>query len=285
MPAKGFRCPKTQEEHPFIYCLRDCPSRCHPRPVLAALINDRPHEPGVYHVTEILNPPQVVYLYRHQDYYTEPESNAYAALGTAYHLMMETGENRLAGYALPRDNAILEQSFRAEIKTPYGTAILTGRADRYEPDTKTLIDYKTEKLYSVKKYFAGNWEGSKHAFQQNIYRTFMFPEAERILLSCFIKDHGYQALARDGIPAIVNVEVPIMDSDYVREFVQAKITMLLMNEKDPSTIPDCEQEELWGGRRCEEYCAVNKYCPQYQRKGERGHVNQKRKLPQDRSFL
>jgi len=261
MPLVGFSCARTGEEHHLDYCLRQCPDRCHPLPVLAALADDRGHEPGVYHVTEIFNPPKVVYLHRHEDYYVEPESMAYVCFGTAYHLLMESGAKQLAELGIT-DNAILEKSFRAEIKTDQGTAILTGRADRYEPDTKTLWDYKTEKLYSIKKYLARDWEGVKHTWQLSTYRTFMFPEAERLRLSCLVKDHGYQAKVRDGIKAIVNVDVPIIQPGLIREVVASKIGILLQNEADPSTIRDCLPEELWGGKRCEEYCAVRPYCLQ-----------------------
>ena len=265
MPLVGFICPWDGAEKPFAYCFKECLDRCHPLPVLAALADDRGHVSGVYHVTEIFNPPKVVYLHRHEDYYVEPESNAYTAFGTAYHLMVERGQLSLAKLGIT-DNASTERdpgmSFQAKIITAHGTAILTGRADRYEPDFKTLWDYKTEKLYSIKKYLAGDWEGVKHVYQLNTYRTFMFPEAERLRLSCLVKDHGYQAKVRDGIKAIVNVDVPIIQSGLVREVVASKIGILLQNEADPSTIRDCLPEELWGGKRCEEYCAVREFCLQ-----------------------
>jgi hypothetical protein len=275
MPLTQFICPLDGQDTAFSYCFRDCQSRCHPLPVLAAMLNDRPHEPGVFHVTEVFNPPKVVWLHRHKDYAVEPEANAYTAFGTAYHLLMESGEKRLAEFGVT-DTAVLEQSFRAEIKTPHGTAILTGRADRYEPDTKTLWDYKTEKLYSVKKYLAGNWEGAKHPWQLSTYRTYLFPEAEHLMLSCLIKDHGYQAKVREGIKAIVSIEVPIHSSGVVLEVVAAKIGELLKNEQDPSTIRDCQPDELWDGKRCEEYCPVNRHCQQYL--GRTTHVHHKKNI-------
>jgi hypothetical protein len=228
------------------------------------MMSERPREAGVYHVTEVFNPPRQVWLMRHKDYAVEPESMLYVSLGTAYHLLMEMGEKRLAEFGV-KDTALLEQSFRVEIQTAEGPAVLTGRADRYEEDSKTLWDYKTEKLYAVKKYLAGDWEGVKHIFQLNTYRTYLFPEAEHLMLSCAIKDHGYQAKVRDEIKAIVNVEVPILEPVYIRELVRAKIGELLRNEKDPSTIRDCQPDELWNGRRCEEYCPVNTFCDQYKK--------------------
>jgi hypothetical protein len=261
MPLRGFLCPWDGAEKPFAYCFNECLDRCHPLPVLAGMADDRPHVPGEYHNTEVWNPPKVIYLYRHEDYYVEPESNAYTAFGTAYHLMVERGQLSLAKLGIT-DNSVIEQSFRAEVVTPHGKATLTGRADRYEPDFKTLWDYKTEKLYSIKKYLAGDWEGVKHTWQLSTYRTFMFPEAEHLRLSCLVKDHGYQAKVRDGIKAIVNVDVPIIQSGLIREVVASKIGILLQNEADPSTIRDCLPEELWGGKRCEEYCAVREFCLQ-----------------------
>lgn len=280
MPLVGFICPRDGAAVRFDICLKSCAGRCHPLPVLAALINDRKPEPGVYHVTEIFNPPKVVYLSRTIDYYVEPESNAYTAFGQGYHALMEAGAARLKEWGI-EDTARVEQSFRAEVQTPHGTAVLAGRADRYEDDTKTLWDYKTEKIYSVKKYLAGEWDGVKHALQLNTYRTYLFPEAEHLKLSCLVKDHGYRDQV-SGIRAIVNVEIPILDSAYVRGLVRTKVDELLMNEKDPSTTRDCQAEELWGGKRCEEYCPAKAFCSQYQSQGKGSGANanyKKRKTP------
>lgn len=263
MPLTRFTCRRDGAERPVEYCLKDCPARCHPLPVLAALYNDRASGPGVYHVTEILNPPQQVYMMRHLDYSVEPEQNAYTALGQAYHLLMERGAERLLDFGV-EDTAILEQSFRTKIVTPEGEATLAGTYDRYEPDTKTLWDYKTEKVYSVKKMLAGELDGIKHVYQLNIYRVYARPEAEHLKISAFCKDHGYRDKVA-GLQAIhSDIELPILDPGFVRELVIAKVTALLRYEKHPEELPLCEEEDLWGGKRCREYCPVLSYCLQGQ---------------------
>jgi hypothetical protein len=260
-PEVGFICPRDGEEILFAYCFRECPKRCHPLPELAAMASDRKPEPRIFHVTELYNPPKATFLARHENYFVEPESKLYVALGTAYHLLMEMGDRRLAKFGV-QDMALKEQSFTVELDTPEGKAVLTGRYDRYEPDTRTLWDYKTEKAYSVKKFKAGDFNGSKHPWQLNTYRVFGAPEAERLMLSCAIKDHGYQTKMKDGLKAIEDIEVPLIEPAVIKEVVTAKLALLLRLEKNPSLLPDCAPEDLWGGRRCEEYCSVRPFCLQ-----------------------
>lgn len=270
MPLTGWLCRYDPAGRVTILdCLKNCRNRCHPLPVIASWVNDRKPEPGVFHVTELFNPPQVTHLYRTVDYYVEPESNAYTAFGQAYHRQMELGDEKLAEYGIS-DTALKEgdMAFRVEIQTPAGVAILAGRPDRYEPDTKTLWDYKTEKVYSVKKLKAG--DVGKHQWQLNTYRVYCpaVAGAERLRLSCALTDHGYQDKVRYGLMPVENIEVPLLEPELVREVVRAKLSMLLQIEQNPTLIPECAPEELWGGKRCEEYCAVSAVCPQYQsRKG------------------
>jgi len=262
MPLAGFTCPLSGTGVPIQFCLKECRQRCFPPPVLVANHSDRKPEKGVYHVTEVLNPLKQIYLMRHCDYYVTPASGIYASLGTGFHGLMELCSARLIDYGV-LDPAVIEKSFSAEISTPIGKFTLAGKADRYEPDTKTLIDFKTEKIFPVKKYLSGDWEGSKYLYQLNIYRTYLFPEAERLMLACVIKDHGFKDEVVDGIEPIVMIEVPILDSEHIRQFVAAKGAQILRNELDPSTIPDCQPEDIWkDGMRCRKYCPVVAFCPQ-----------------------
>ena len=69
----GFRCPKDGSDRKFSYCWTECKEHCHPLPVLLALAHQfRPREGDIYHVTEILNPPRIVYDTRNYPYYLNP---------------------------------------------------------------------------------------------------------------------------------------------------------------------------------------------------------------------
>lgn len=263
MALKGFICPRTKEPIAFDSCFKGCPKRCHPLPTLLALADGhREVKPGVYHVTEILNPPKVVYLQRHRDFYREPESLIYVTFGRAFHTIMAEQKDRVqalagADYQFEDDN-----HFEVEIKTKHGNAILSGTPDLIIFSQKEIVDYKTGKyFYEVQKLLEGNSD-SKYPMQLNIYRAYGYPEAEKLFLEMNIKDYN-QRVRETGVKPIERIQIPTMPIPKVKTFVEERIAELLYNEEHPDKIRDCNEDELWGGIRCEQYCDGHEFCLQF----------------------
>jgi len=85
---QGFICPKTGEKKRFRFCQQDCGDRCEPLPILLSLGYEWEKKPNQYHVTEILNPPQIVWLSRHNTWYEYPEDLIWRTYGQAWHKVM-----------------------------------------------------------------------------------------------------------------------------------------------------------------------------------------------------
>jgi len=264
MPQVGFVCPIDQSEHKYADCM-SCVRPCLPLPLLLVLSrNERPYEPNIYHVTEILNPPKVVYFNRHYPYYADPLDSAYTTFGSSFHSIMESGAALVKELGLG-EQLYVEEPFSVSLDTPAGTATLRGRPDIYDAKFLTLYDYKTEKAYTIKKLKEGNFNDSKHMAQLNIYRHFAYPKAEHLIVVAMIKDHGRQTEIRDGLRPIEQVEVPIMAPVAVQEYTVYRVAENLRAEKDPATMRECVEEELWLQPReqnlplrCQKYCAAGK---------------------------
>lgn len=267
---QGFVCPKTGVDVDFKDCIGLCRSRCMSLPMLMAMANtSREPVEGVYHVTEILNPPQVVFLQRTRPYYSSPSSLVWMLFGTGFHTVMEKGhalieETDCAG----RFEA--ETNFKAEV----AGVTLSGTPDLYDKQEKTLYDYKTIKGYAVKLMKQGDFSGNKYKDQLNIYRAYAHPEAEKLIIEAVVKDWYEDMAFRDGVEQIEDIPVPIVDVEETKEMVVNKVVTHELTRKT-GTIPPCSMEDQWVNMnpksknygvpiRCRSFCPVSKFCPQYQ---------------------
>jgi len=234
--------------------------------ILAMAASNRGVEENVFHVTEILNPPQVVYLSRKTQYFAPPHSLVNSLLGTGFHSVMEKGHSMLTGGMADRFES--EQPFSIEI----AGCILTGRPDLYDRATKTLIDYKTIKLYAVKLLKEGHFDDSKYKDQINIYRTFKYPEAEHLILEVVSKDWMEYNWKADGIYQIEDIEVPMEPMTEMRAMVECKI-LEHKQALETGRYRQCTDDERWLNRnprsknygkytRCMGFCSVSKNCEQ-----------------------
>jgi len=232
--------------------------------IMAMMSQSRDTEEGVYHVTEILNPPQVVFLQRTTAYYATPASLIWMLFGTGFHTIMERGHS-----LIPEGKFIAEKNFKAEIDG----VILSGTPDLYDIENKTLYDYKTIKTYAVKLMKQGNFDGNKYKDQLNIYRAYAYPEAERLVIEAVVKDWTEDAEFRDGVSAIEDIDVPLVPVEETKEMVLNKIVTHELVRKS-GTCPECSMEDQWVNMnpksknygvpiRCRSFCSVNRVCPQW----------------------
>ena len=268
--TQGFYCPKTGAETPFEHCFNNCDRRCMSLPMLAAMANtSRATVDGVYHVTEILNPPQVVYLSRTKPYYAFPSSLVWMLFGTGFHTVMEKGHALLEEMGFGgRFEA--EKNFKVEV---VDGVTLSGTPDLYDKQERTLYDYKTIKGYAVKLMKAGDFSGNKYKDQLNIYRAYSCPEAERLVIEAVVKDWTGDMIFRDGVDQVEDIDVPIESVEATKEMVHNKIVIHELVRKT-GTIPPCTPEDQWVNTnprsknfgvplRCKSFCPVNRVCPQY----------------------
>lgn len=262
---QGFACPRGQGNVPIEYCLNACANRCLSIPMLVALYGEkREITPKRYSVTEILDPPQIVYLARNYPYWCSPLSMVWMLFGSAIHTIMEEGHNKAVELGLT-DRFLCEQKFEAEIDG----CILSGRYDLYDKVDKTLWDFKSIKQYAVEKLLSGDFADSKYGDQFNMYRTFGCPEAEHIKMEAIVKDWSQQA----KMNPVEDIEFPLVDNLTVMHQAAFLLKTHVEAQEEGQWRP-CVDEELWIPQsprsknygipvRCRDYCKVSSICPQY----------------------
>jgi hypothetical protein len=261
MSLQGFRCPKSLGEFggkvSFDFCQHDCQDPCHPLPLLASLLESREVVPGVYSVTEILKPYQLIYLARHNDWWATPESLIWMIAGSAAHSIIEEGGKLLDD----QENHEVEVYDEVDL----GIAKLRGTYDYWDAPRKTIWDWKNAKVFPVKKMKeaekAKSWLGHDYFTQLNIYRAFFQPEAERLRREVLVQGWDNRVAAKDGLKKIETIEVPLAPIEEVRGWVMLRLNSIVSHENGLA-YPPCTAEETWGGNRCKEYCPVLAACRQ-----------------------
>ncbi len=272
----GYTCPKDGERRKFDECFLSCPfndDRCEPLPVLITLGSNRPVVPFRYSVTEILQPPKVVYLSRNNTFYSKPDSFIASSLGTAWHTTLERARPCIKELGL-EDDYLMESSFEKEFYFDIGqdtpTVTLSGRSDLYVKSTKTLWDFKTTKyFYTLKYLMAGKWEGSTYHWQLNMYRVFQYPEAEKMKIEALVKDYKTNFPKLYSVGQTYKLDVPFILDEVIKATTKELLKTHVENQLDPSKVKDCKTEDIWVNRegiplRCRDYCNVVDLCEQGQ---------------------
>jgi len=271
---KGFYCPKSGRDEPFEFCWMKCMNHCYPPPLLMSLSKHRPVKENKYSVTEILCPPQQVYLKRNNDYCVSPSSLIDMHVGTAWHEKVEETKGFVQELGL-QDEYSMEKKFTEDFIIQHKIGVgcdvvaLSGISDLYVKSTKTLWDYKTMKYFYTFKYLSeGKWEGNTIPMQLNTYRVYQYPDAEEIKILCYIKDFKLNMTERYDISPIETLRVPMIEDGKVKEKVVGLLTEHVETQKTGKPRP-CTEEERWFNAkgvplRCEHYCPVKELCPQYE---------------------
>lgn len=274
MALCGFTCPKDGSNQKFGDCFNGCKSWCEDIPILLALSEGiRDIKENVYSVTEILNPPKVIYLSRTVDFYLSPYDMVWTTFGSAWHFVIERQKERLRELNHKEYSFEHENFFEVPIEIKEGTITLRGMPDQYNHQTHVLTDYKTLKFFYDLFYIKEkkDWSGSKYHWQVNMYRRFKFPDCKKMVIKALVKDYNRKLKNDKGIKPIETVEVPWIDDEEIDKFVHERAAEILKNLKDPTTIRDCSEQERWKDNiRCHEYCGLAAYCSQYKKLLDKG---------------
>jgi hypothetical protein len=233
--------------------------------------------------TELLIGTCQAYLQRTEDYYIDPQENAFALAGTIHHSKLE-------------DSASTDME--AELQLEHMG--ITGIVDLYDVKNKILIDYKNTGSYKASKILgmqsyegehptevykrSGRWgkvgtpkkikkfytdpataDFGDWSWQINFYRLLLenggYP-VEKMYVQLTIRDGGVQIATSRGIDKnIYLVEVPYINDEVLKESFIEKRDSLLESLSEEKTPEMCTPEETWDGRKCESYCPVRTVCP------------------------
>lgn len=284
-PQVGFACPKSGRNEIFDFCFKECQNKCLPLPLLLSLSKQsRESESNIYHVTEILTPPQIVYLKRNFPYYITPNSLIDSHVGSAWHAKIEETKGFVKELGLENEY-LMEKNFKKhfkefnkriiELQNPPSEDVITsvyrnevitlsGTSDLYVKSTKALWDYKVMKYYYTFKYLSeGKWNDNTIPWQLNIYRVYQYPDAKEIKILCYIKDWKMNFPERYCVDQIEELQVPMIPDHLVREKVVSLLTEHVTTQKTCKPRP-CTEDEMWNRKvRCTNYCNVRDICKQF----------------------
>jgi hypothetical protein len=223
--------------------------------------------PGVYSVTEILNPPRIAGFRRTQEWWANPYDLVYATFGTAWHEVIASQRERVNAISRCHYTFEKENYFEKPLVVNGKEVILRGTPDQYNHTMHILTDYKTLKyFYDIYYIFEKNdWTGSTYHKQVNLYRWAKFPDCEAMQLEALVKDYN-RRLKAQGITPIMRIAVPWIDDKEVEAMAIRNIGEIMEAEEDLSKARDCTEIERWKDNiRCREFCYVAETCPQWAR--------------------
>lgn len=151
-------------------------------------------------------------------------------------------------------HSILEKQNTSEIKEArysvnVSKSVVTGQVDCYEPETKTLFDYKTASVWKVQLKDFEDWKK-----QGLIYAWLMKKngvKVEKCKFIALLKDHSKSKARFDSnypqSPTFIyEFDVTSNDLDEIEKFIFDKISLLERFENCPSNeLPLCSDSERW----------------------------------------
>lgn len=213
-------------------------------------------------VTELINPPRIRILKKkhEQEIVVDASSLLNVTVGNTIHEAIElatkvgTAERRLditvRGWKLSggmdhyHDGTLTDYKTANKWKTVLSD---DGRIEEWEKQLNVYAHILRENGHAVSdlQIWAYFKDWNKGEFGQYSKKGQVF----RPNLSC-----GYPEREWLSIPLI------LWEDSKARAYVEERVRLHQDAEK---VLPECPKEALWGGRRCKDYCDVNKWCVQY----------------------
>lgn len=231
-----------------------------PEPVVRALTADQYVLVGDASITGLIRPGQIAGLERLHQHEMPPEEVAdllYRVLGSVAHEVLYRGRNPEAVMAEER------------LVTTVAGWVISGKPDVYDPETKTLLDFKLTSAWSVVFDPDGKTE---HIHQLNLYAALLRRsgyEVGALQIVNLLRDWSRKEMFKRGDypkTAIVVQDIPLWPEADAQAFLEERVgihQMAATGYWEP-----CTNEERWLSKvgvfnRCKSYCRVSTFCEQY----------------------
>lgn len=206
-----------------------------------ALVNAVSREPhnkdGHYSATTLLKGVQEILLTRRNwdNLSVDASESIWQVFGTAVHSILEAQES----------GEVKEARYCVDVSK----SVVTGQVDNYDPETKTLSDYKTASVWKVQLKDFEDWKK-----QGLIYSWLMNKngvEVKKCRFIALLKDHSKSKARFDSnypqSPTyIYEFNVTENDLEEIEKFIFDKISLLERFESCPSNeLPLCTDSERW----------------------------------------
>ncbi len=211
-----------------------------PQPFVDAVTREYEYKDKQYSVTTILKDIREILLTRrhHNEIEQDVADMIWLILGTATHSVLENSKEA--------DAEFKEEHFVEEVQNGYK---LSGQADLYNIETKTVTDYKT---CSVWKVIYNDWEDYR---KQLLMYAWAFKkmgfEVDKGEIIAIIKDHSKTKAKVDSNYPQYPVHKKVFEfseNDYeeIEEFIKNKFSEIEQFENTPDNeLPLCSEESRW----------------------------------------
>lgn len=224
-----------------------------PEVLVRAVTND-PYDKGTadFTVTELLKPSrQRALQIKYKDQLEEDVSDRLWSLyGQIGHSLLERAGSK---------NEITEKRYYGK----FGDHTVSAQVDSLSVTGGILTDWKFTTSY---KFIAGKPKPEEYVWQLNLQRNILEQNGlivNGLQIVGLLRDWQIaKAQADKKFPqtSICVMPIDVLPGDWVKSFALGRITSHLANEV---SLTECAKEEIWGGRRCKDYCSANKFCDQY----------------------
>lgn len=203
-----------------------------------------------FSTTELIKDELQVRLLRlHRDEIEEDASGRlWILLGQSMHKLLETSNSK---------SDIVEERFFFEVD---GSRV-SGQADLVNLASGTLTDYKCTSVWSVIRGIKPEWRAQlnilSYLASQKGYKI------EKLQVCAILRDWQISKSTSGGnYPkvGIVTLDIeksnPVVALKYIKDRVRVHKEA---QDKAPEDLPKCK--DTWGGKKCNDYCNVAKWCP------------------------
>lgn len=286
MPYNKYICPDGKDVQ-IEKCLTKCrigrcfdAGRCLSHRTLKAISEQREWT-GKPSATQLLSGTREEYLKLTRNYSINPQDSIFAIFGTGCHAFLEQ--------FLENDQMVAEK----RLTDPTGT--YTGQFDCYDGKRHILYDVKTygsfktahamglvkhkepvigkdgkqEKWRNGKKkyktyYTRGIRDVHDVAIQLNAYRIMVESiglPVDDMQVEIFTRDAGTFSARDRGVNTNMQlIRINKISDEWIQKYMLTKAHRLQEALEAHVTPPPCSYRERWGGRKCEGFCPVWKYC-------------------------
>lgn len=214
---------------------------------------------GEVSVTQLLQPARARALERQHPELVQLASRKLDALvGTGFHHMVAQSKG-MPG----TESWITEQRWA----TSEGAYRVSGGVDLYMEDCATIEDYKTVPMYTcwmVKLALEAGKDRKEEKCQQlNLYAELVRrtgKPVERLRSVFYLKGWNRRDAKKMDLPKRYAVfDVPLWPSEEATAFLRER---LRAHEQAMVELPQCPEDQLWGGTRCTDWCPCYPICTQ-----------------------
>ena len=205
-----------------------------PAPVVKAVQRDT-YNPGIsdVSVTRLILPPKVVILQEtYRDQIVEDVSDGFfRMLGRCVHKLLEEKDAE----------AVVEHRFYSTERLQ--GLIVSGQVDRYEPNTRTIQDYKFTTCYSAQNGAKSEWVAQLNLLAL-LARENGCP-VENLELILLLRDHSKTQCDRtSNYPPspVIRMPVEIFSEEKAEWYLNSRLQAYISAK---SQMPECSPEERW----------------------------------------